>query len=97
MNRSEIIDKISEHLKTRGGAPGEWFIGISQNVETRLFVNHRVDKENDKWIFIPTNSGQEAKEIRDYFINSMGIDSRPGGDNEAKMIYAYKKAPHTEP
>jgi hypothetical protein len=98
MNKDEIIEKISEHIKTRGGLPHDWYVGISQNPERRLPVNHKVDLEKDKWIFIPANSDQEAREIEEYFINSIGTDGKlGGGDNGAKKVYAYKKAPQTEP
>ena len=98
MNKNEIIEKISEHIKTRGGFPHDWYVGISQNPERRLPVNHKVDMEKDKWIYIPTNSDQEAREIEDYFVKRIGTDGGPGGgDDGAKMVYAYKKAHHTEP
>jgi hypothetical protein len=98
MNKEEIIEKISEHIKTRGGVPHDWYVGISQNPERRLPVNHKVDMGKDKWIYIPTNSDQEAREIEDYFVKRIGTDGGPGGgDDGAKMVYAYKKARHTEP
>jgi len=98
MNKNEIIIKISEHIKTRGGVPGDWYVGVSQNPERCLPANHKVDMENDKWIFIPTNSDQEAREIEEYFINSIGTDGKlEGRNNGARKVYAYKKAPHTEP
>jgi hypothetical protein len=97
MNKGEIIEKISEHIKTRGGLPYDWYIGISQNPERRLPVNHKVDLDKDKWIYIPANSEQEAMEIEDYFINSIGTDGAPGGDNGSRKVYAYKKSDKTNP
>jgi hypothetical protein len=98
MDKDQIIEKISEHIKTRGGLPGEWYVGISGNPERRLSVNHKVDLEKDKWIYIPVNSDLEAREIEEYFVNRIGTDGgRGGGDNGARKVYAYKKAPHTEP
>jgi len=98
MNKDEIIEKISEHITTRGGLPYEWYVGISQNPERCLPVIHKVDLEKDKWIYIPANSDQEAREIEEYFVNRIRTDGgRGGGDNGARKIYAYKKTPHTEP
>jgi len=98
MNKGEIIEKISEHIKTRGGLPHDWYVGLSQNPERCLLGNHKVDLDKDKWIYIPTNSEQEAREIEEYFINSIGTDGRLGGGNNGeRKVYAYKKASHTEP
>lgn len=98
MNKNEIIEKISEHITTRGGVPHDWYIGISQNPERYLPLNHKVDLDKDKWIYVPANSDQEAREIEEYFINWIGTDGGSGeGNNGARKIYAYKKAPHTEP
>ncbi|MDD1776844.1 MAG: hypothetical protein LUQ65_01655 [Candidatus Helarchaeota archaeon] len=98
MDKGKILDKISEHIRTRGGLPQDWYIGINQFPERRLSIDHKLDLEKDKWIFIPANSDQEAKEILDYFVNWIGTDGQLVGENHgARKIYAYKKTPHTEP
>ena len=54
--------------------------------------------EKDKWILIPANSDQEAKAILDYFVNWIGTDGEPEEVTDgARKVYAYKKAPQTEP
>jgi len=98
MDKGQIIAKISEHIRTRGGIPRDWFIGISQFPEWRLLKSHKVDMEKDKWILIPANSDQEAKAILDYFVNWIGTDGEPEEVTDgARKVYAYKKAPQTEP
>jgi len=98
MDKNQIIEKISEHIRTRGGLPGKWYLGISQYPEGRLLVDHQLDMEKDKFILIPANSAQEANEILDYFVNWIGTDGRLGGENHgARKIYAYKKSEGTNP
>jgi len=48
MDKDEIIEKISEHVTTRGGLPHDWYVGVSQNPERCLPVNHKVDLEKEK-------------------------------------------------
>lgn len=98
MDKVQIIEKISEHIKTRGGLPHDWYVGVDQDPKRYLPANHKVDMEKDKWILVPAKSGQEANEIRDYFVNKIRTDGLSGiADNGANVVYAYKKAPHTEP
>jgi len=97
MDKSQIIEKISEHITEWGGLLRDWFVGISHNPERYLPLNHKVDLDKDKWIYIPANSYQEAREIVDYFINWLGTDGAPGEDNGARKIYAYKKSDRTNP
>ncbi len=85
-------------MKMHGGSSGDWYIGISRYVEMCLFVNHGVDKIRDKWIYVPANSDQEAREIEDHFVVKVGTDGGPGGGNHGgKLVYAYKKSPTTKP
>jgi len=98
MDKDKIIEKISEHMKTWGGLPGDWYVGVSQNVELRLFINHGVDKEKDKWIYIPVTSDRVAGEVEAYFVNKIGTGGGlEGGTNGANMVYAYKKSERTNP
>jgi hypothetical protein len=98
MDKGQIIEKISDHIRVRGGVPSDWYISASQYPRRRLLVSHNVDIEKDKYIFIPANSDLEAKEILDHFINCIGTDGRTGPEIDgAKIVYAYKKSERTNP
>lgn len=45
MDKGQIIEKISEHIRTRGVLPGKWYLGISQYPEGRLLVDHKLDMD----------------------------------------------------
>ena len=97
MDKDQTIEIISEHIKTRGGSPQEWHVGIGR-LRMRLLISHEVNVKRDHWIFIPTNSDQDAREIVDHFIKEVGTDGQLDGREEGiKKVYAYKKIEKTNP
>lgn len=96
--KAEIIAAITKHIKDRGGELKDWYVGITEDAEERLFKGHNVDKENDKWIYRTAKNSKEARELEKYFIDSLRTDGGPGGgDDDADKIYAYKKSSNTNP
>ena len=97
-SKQEIINDISAHIQKSGGGYRAWYVGISKNARDRLFSSHKVREENDWWIYRQAGSSQVAREIENYFVNSLGTDGGTGGgDVTADEVYAYKKASHTDP
>ena len=93
-----IIRAIEESIQTGGGPYSAWYVGISKDPRDRLFKGHNVKKGGDWWIYGQAGSSEVARELEDYFVNVLGTDGDIGtGDATADMIYAYKKAPHTNP
>jgi hypothetical protein len=97
-NKQEIIKAFEEHIQKGGGGYKSWYVGISSNARDRLFNQHKVQEKGDWWIHKTATSSQIAREIETYFVNIRGTDGGPGGgDENADMVYAYKKAAHTNP
>jgi len=97
-SKQEIIDDIKAHISKGGGGYRAWYMGISSDAKDRLINGHKIREKDDWWIFRTANSSQAAREIEDYFVNTLGTDGGPGGGDEAaNQVYAYKKAPHTDP
>ena len=98
MGKQEIINAIKEYIVKGGGGYKAWYVGISKDARDRLFNEHKVREKDDLWIFRTASSSQVAREIEDYFVNTLGTDGATGGGDEAAdKVYAYKKAPHTNP
>lgn len=98
MGKQEIINAIKEYIAKGGGGYKAWYVGISKDARDRLFNEHKVREKGDWWIFRTASSSQVAREIEDYFVNTLGTDGATGGGDEAAdKVYAYKKAPHTNP
>ncbi len=94
----KIISEIKNFISKWGGSYPNWYVGIAEDPRERLFNGHNVNDKNDGWIFRETSSDKTARNIEDYFINSLKTDGQPGGgDENTKFVYAYKKTPHTKP
>ena len=97
-SKQDIISTIKAHISSRGGGYKTWYVGVSSDAVVRLFTDHKVRRKGDKWIYRTAGSSKVAREIEDYFVNSCKTDGGTGGGDEtATKVYAYKKAPHTDP
>lgn len=97
-SKQEIISDIEGFMQKRDGGYSAWYVGISKDARDRLFEGHNVSEKGDWWIYRQASSSQVAREIEDYFVNTLGTDGAVGGGDEAAdMVYAYKKAAHTDP
>ena len=94
-SKQEIINDIVLHFK--GTAYRTCYAGITSDVESRLFGDHNVSKENGHWIYRPASSNSVAREIEQHFLD-LGMDGGPGGgDASSRIVYAYKKTSSTNP
>ena len=93
-SKQQIIADIDGHISKGGGGYSAWYVGISSDAKERL-AEHKVKG----WYIIRTaTSSQVAREIEDYFVNTLGTDGGTGGGDEtADMVYAYKKVSYTDP
>jgi len=96
--KQEIIDDIKGHIDKSGSPYSSWYVGISKDACDRLFKDHKVKEKNAWRIHSQASSTQIAREIEDYFVNTLGTSGGPGGgDEDADMVYAYKKESYTDP
>lgn len=96
--KQEIIDEITTHIQRCGGNYSAWYVGISKDAKDRLFNGHNIREKKDAWIFRTACSSQVARDIEEYFVNTLDTDGGTGGgDNTSDIVYAYKKAAHTNP
>lgn len=56
-----------------------------------------MNEKNDTWIYREAEYESVAREIEDYFVNTLGTDGGTGGGNYPDSVYTYKKNSHTEP
>ena len=96
--KQEIINDLDAHMKDGGGGYPAWYVGIASDARDRLFNNHKVKEKGDSWVYRQTSFSGVAREIEDYFVNTLGTDGGAGkGVVFTDMVYAYKKASHTDP
>lgn len=95
-NEDAIIAMIKDHLKNSGRRYySEFFIGISDDAQSRLFNDHHVEKEHSWWLYITADSHETALAVKQHYINlGMRGDENSGNEN-SKMVYCYVVTPLT--
>ena len=97
-SKQGIIKRINAHIRQYGDSFRQWYVGISKDARSRLFSGHNVDEGGDPWIYDTAFSSQEARDVENYFVNSLGTDGGTGGgDYTSNQVYAYRRAVHTVP
>jgi len=96
-DKQTIINDIKNHINKNGGSYSDWYVGIAKNPRDRLFQDHNVRQSGEAWIFRQAESETIARQIEDYFVNTLGTDGGTGGGVSPDHVYAYKKTSHSNP
>ena len=100
MIKQEIINAINKHLqKSNKENYQDYYIGITSNVEARLFGDHKVSRENDWWIYCPAKTEEIVREVEKYFLG-VGMSGGTGGgtgDGDVRIVYCYELGLDTNP
>lgn len=95
-SKQQIIIEIKDHIKVCGSAYPQWYIGVTENPEERLFTGHNVKRQGDSWIYREAENSIISRQIEKYFVEVLGTDGGSGGgDYDARFVYAYKKSSNT--
>lgn len=95
MTKNTIISDFEKYVGTDDYS--DWYVGITNDIDRRLYDEHQVDKKQDKWIHSPADSKDIAQEVEEYFLDK-GMDGDTGGGyNNTTHVYAFKKNSHTDP
>lgn len=96
--KQEIIDNIRKYIQEKRGDYNLWYVGVSSNARSSLFIEHKVKEKEDLWIYKTALSSEIAREVERYFLIVLGTDGLIGnGEETARMVYTYRKAAHTDP
>jgi hypothetical protein len=92
----EGINYIRDFIKKSGSEYQGWYVGITKDIDERLFGYHRVDRQNGFWCYIQAKSSTIARDIEKFFTEGCHTDGGPGGgDDDSDIVYAYKKGFYT--
>ena len=89
IDKTTIIDEISEHINTQGGDYSDWYIGITDDIRRRLFSKHNVPETNAWFIYRAAADRAAAEMIENYFIDLGCIGCQGGGGEDSRIVYAY--------
>jgi len=97
-DKQEIIDDIKKYIIENKGDYNSWYVGVSSDARNSLFKDHKVKENGNHWIYKTALSSEIAREVEKHLIIVLGTHGEIGsGEETAKMVYAYKKAMHTDP
>ncbi len=86
---SLIIGEIDAHMQKSGIANSGWYVGITSDVEERLFGYHRVPRHNHWYIYRRAIDGAEARDVEAAYHRAGCKGAGGGGDRGAVYVYAY--------
>lgn len=98
MKYEQIIRDFDAHINKSGRYTyGDFYVGITNNVERRLFEEHRVPREGHWWIYSPADSECIAREVEKHYLDCGMHGSFGGGkgDGSANIVYCYVISPNT--
>ncbi len=87
-----IINEITDHLVKGcgGGYFSDYYVGITKDVQQRLFGEHNVPRKGYCYIFRKTYSEDVARQIERYFLDKGMKGGGGGGDGQSVFVYVYK-------
>lgn len=95
-NDKEIIERIDEHLKNSGRRYySDFYIGITNDPERRLFDEHKVKKDGMWWIYSKADNIETAREVEKYYLDKGMRGGDGGGDDTSVYVYCYTVSPTT--
>lgn len=91
MRKDEIIAEIKRHFGfTFLSDYSDFYVGITNDVERRLFTEHNVSEKDDSWIWCQAMNKDTAQKVEEYFL-SLGMKGDTGGGTaESVIVYCYK-------
>ena len=93
MTRQQIIIEIE---KWRKYDYPRYYIGITDDIDSRLYGDQNVDKENDVWIYCEADNVTIARDVEQHFLD-LGMKGGPGGGNDKSVfVYCYLIQRHTK-
>ena len=94
--KQEIIDDITSYIIKHSPSDDDWYVGITKDVEERLFAFHNVKEKGGAWIHRIASSSKIAREIEKELLD-LGCEGGPGGgDDDSDIVYAYRIMNYTK-
>lgn len=91
-----IIQEINDYVigKCGGGKYNAYYVGITKNIDNRLFGDHKVPNIHC-WIYRQAADDTDARAVEKYFLDKGMQGGGGGGDIDSVYVYVYKIASFT--
>lgn len=88
---NQIIADIDAHLQQSNKQYyHDFYIGITNNVERRLFTEHNVSKNNAWWIYREATDKVAAQKVEEYYLAKGMKGDTGGGSDDTTYVYCYE-------
>jgi hypothetical protein len=84
-----VISEIDAHMGKSNIVNSGWYVGITSDIEERLFGAHQVPRKNHWFIYRRANNAAEARAIEAAYHKVGCKGCTGGGDHTAVYVYAY--------
>jgi hypothetical protein len=97
MNAKKIITEIETHLgKSNKEYYSDFYIGITNDIDRRLFTEHNVPSSGHWYIYCTAESRAIAQEVEKHFLG-LGMQGDTGGGTEdTTIVYCYEISSTTD-
>ena len=93
----QIIADINSHLqKSKKQYYSDFYIGITNAIERRLFGEHKVSKENGWWIYCVADTKAVAQAVEEFYLDKGMKGDTGGGNDDTIYVYCYEITNYTE-
>lgn len=91
MKFDEIKRKIENYRREYGKTSAKrLYIGITNDVDRRLFGFHRVPRRDYWWIYLPADDAETARRVEKHFIEAGMQGGTGGGNGNTNIVYCYE-------
>ena len=72
-----------------------WYVGITNDPKRRLYDEHKAAIGISYYVAV--ESEEVARRVEDKLVNDLKMDGNPGGGENPKFVYTFKKTKQTVP
>ena len=95
-SQKDAFSALNKFVKENKGAISAWYCGITNNPQTRIFTQHKVNETRGTCAWVKCNS-KNCAEIVEKKMLKKGYDGDTGGGNDDSVyVYVYKKTSNTK-
>lgn len=88
---NQIVADIDSHLeKSQKEYYSDFYVGITNDVERRLFGEHNVQKVGQWWIYCDAINKATAQSVEEYYLNKGMKGDTGGGTDDSTIVYCYE-------
>jgi hypothetical protein len=93
----KLADDLESHARDNSGRLRDWYAGVTEDWEQRLFDGHNVSRKQGEYKVREASSEKIARSTEDK-LHARGFQGSHGGGDESsqKFVYVYRTRNRTE-